>query len=237
MCDLMHASRRVPLVAMERRLALGEVVRARQALAARPSWFAIFLKAYALVSEKNAPLRQSYLSFPYPRLYQHACTVGHVAVARKIGDEDAVVPLKISRPDRRPLMAIDAVIRRARTEPVERIAAFRRSLRLCRMPVPIRRLAWWVGLNVLPSWRQKHFGTFGVTGVAALGAASLHVASPLTSTIAFGVLDADGSVIVRLFYDHRVMDGIGPATALADLEQVMCGPILAELCGGMAQAA
>jgi hypothetical protein len=237
MCDLMHASRRVPLVAMERRLALGEVVRARQALAVRPSWFAIFIKAYALVSEQLPPLRQAYLSFPYPRLHQHACTVGHLAVARKIGDEEVVLGLKISRPDRRSLADIDALIRRARTEPIERFGGFRRALRLARLPMPIRRLAWWAGLNVLANWRAKHFGTFGVTGVAALGAASLHLASPLTSTIAFGVIDADGSVMVRLFYDHRVMDGVGPATALAELEQAMCGPIAAELRSGMTRAA
>jgi hypothetical protein len=65
--------------------------------------------------------------------------------------------------------------------------------------------------------------------VASLGAPSLHVLSPLTSTLAFGVIPPDGSVLVRLFYDHRVMDGVVPAQALEDLERTLCGPLVAEL--------
>jgi hypothetical protein len=236
-CDVMHASRHVPLIAMERRLALADVVGARRVLPARPSWFAVFMKAYALVSEQHPSLRRAYMSFPRPHLHQHACNVAHLAVARRIGDEDGVLGLKVRHPERRPLAEIDALIRRSRTEPVERIGDFRRALRLARLPAPIRRLTWWLALNASANWRAKHFGTFGLTAVAGLRAMQAHLLSPMTTTLTYGEFAPDGSIAVRLFYDHRVLDGVGPAAALADLERVMNGPILAELRGDVSRAA
>ena len=128
LCDMLHASRGVPLVAMERRLHLNDVVRARRALADRPSWFAVFLKAYGLVSQHRAPVRQSYQSFPWARLHQHACSVGHVVIARRIAAEDVVLGLLVRHPERKPLRDLDQLIRRARTEPVAKFAQFRRAL-------------------------------------------------------------------------------------------------------------
>ena len=40
-----------------------------------------------------------------------------------------------------------------------------------------------------------------------LGAESLHPLSPLTTTLTYGVVRPDGTVPVRVVYDHRVMDG------------------------------
>lgn len=238
MCDLLHFSRQVPLVAIERSLQLSEVIDARQSLRQhRPSWFALFLKAYALVAERHDEMRRSYLSFPWPRLHQHACNVANLAVARRVEGEDGVLTVQVRHPERMQLAEIDEFIRRARTEPVERFGDFRRQILLSRLPWPIRRLLWWAGLHVCGSWRAQYAGTFGVTGVAALGAASLHLLSPLTTTLTYGVFAEDGSVPVRLFYDHRVLDGVLPAEALQELEQTLHGPILDELRGEMRLAA
>jgi hypothetical protein len=105
------------------------------------------------------------------------------------------------------------------------------------VPWPFRRLVWWLGLSVVARWREQCFGTFGVTGVAALGSASLHLLSPLTTTLTYGVFAADGTAPVRLFYDHRVLDGVQPAAALAELEQALRGPIVEELRAGVRRAA
>ncbi len=237
MCDMLHFSRRVPLVAIERHMPLGEVVGVRQALVQRPSWFALFLKGYALVAIRREELRRSYLPLPWPRLHQHEGNVASLAVARRVGDEDAVLPLHIRCPERRPLAEIDAIIRGARTAPFEHIGSFRRAVRVGRLPQPLRRLAWRAGLDVAGRLRARYFGTFGVTGVAALGSASLNLLSPVTTTLTFGVFAADGSVPVRLFYDHRVLDGIQPAAALRELEEALRGPILEELRGASRRAA
>jgi hypothetical protein len=237
MCDMMHASRRVPMVAVERQFRLAELIDARARLAVRPSWFALFLKGWAIVSSRRPELRQAYLPFPWPRIHEHACTVAHLAVARCIGDEDAVLALQIRNPEKKSLTEIDAIIRRSRTEPVEQFGDFRRALRLGRLPLPIRRFAWWVGLCTSGSFRARFAGTFGITGIAALGSTSLHLLSPLTTTLTYGVFTPDGTAPVRLFFDHRIMDGVQPAAALDDLEKVMCGEIRAELRDGIRRAA
>jgi hypothetical protein len=237
MGDFLHFSRQVPLVSMERRLSLADVVHARQAAVSRPSWFAIFLKAYAMVAQGRAELRRAYLPLPWPRLHQHACNVGRVVIARQVDGEEAVLFLSVREPERQTLTALDERIRRARVEPIEQVADFRRMLRLGRLPLPLRRLAWCAALYFSGNWRARHIGTFGLTGVAALGSTQLHFLSPLTTSLTYGVLGDDGSLVVRLVYDHRVLDGVVPAAALQDLEQVLRGPIVDELRGSTRRAA
>jgi hypothetical protein len=229
MVDLMNASCKVPLVAIERSMPLGDVVDARQRLFQRPSWFAIFLKAYAAVCARRPVLRQAYLSWPWPRIHQHECTVASLAVARPVDGEDGVLFAMIRFPEQMSMGAIDAFIRAARCEPVERFGDFRRHLLLSRLPRFLRRLAWWMALDVSGDWRARFAGTFGVTGVAALGSASLSLLSPLTTTLTYGQIGDDGRVNVRLFYDHRVMDGVQPAAALEELQTELCGSIRDEL--------
>src|SRR5262249_12956978 len=124
---------------------------------------------------------------------------------------------------------VDAALRRFKERPIESIAAFRRTLLVSRLPFPLRRLAWWFGLNAWGRKRAHYMGTFGVSVYAGLGAASLHPLSPLTTTLNYGVLEADGTVDVRLTYDHRVLDGATVARALEHLESILHGEIVAEL--------
>ncbi len=53
--------------------------------------------------------------------------------------------------------------------------------------------------------------------------------SLLTTTLTYDVIQPDGSLDVRLIYDHRVTDGATIARALADLESVVRHEILTEL--------
>src|SRR5260221_280180 len=99
MCDLMHASRQVPLGAVERHIDLRAVREARRKCADRPSWFALFIKAFALVAMRRPALRTSFLTFPWPRLYEHAYNVAVLPVERRIGAEDAVLFTQLWRPE------------------------------------------------------------------------------------------------------------------------------------------
>ena len=74
-------------------------------------------------------------------------------------------------------------------------------------------------------------GTFGLSVYSSHGAESLHPLSPLTTTLNYGVIREDGTVPVRIVYDHRVMDGATVARALALLEQTLNQDIRAELVG------
>jgi pyruvate/2-oxoglutarate dehydrogenase complex dihydrolipoamide acyltransferase (E2) component len=97
-------------------------------------------------------------------------------------------------------------------------------------PWPVRRALLWLGLN-LPRIRARQIGTFGLSVYSSLGAESLHPISPQTTTFTYGVIEPDGTVWVRLVYDHRVFDGSTAARALGKLEAALNGPILAELRG------
>jgi hypothetical protein len=216
---------------------LRELVQARLGAEPKPSWCAIFTLAYARLAAARPELRRAYLSFPVPHLYEHPLNVASVAVERTFEGEAAVFFTLIKAPESKSLLDLERQLREAKERPVEDIGSFRRILTLSSLPLPLRRLAWWFGLNVWGRKRAHYMGTFGVSVYSGLGAASLHPLSPLPTTLNYGVIDADGNVDVRLIYDHRVMDGGTVARCLADMEQVLCGPILEELRQGQASRA
>ena len=228
-CDLMHLARQVPTVPVQRRMNLASLAEARRLAMPKPSWCAIFTKAYAFVASAYPELRRAYLSFPQPHLYEHPISVASIAVERRFGDEDAVFFIHLKNPEKLSLQELDGQLRRAKEQPIEKISSFRRVLLVSRLPWPLRRLVWWVGLNVSGRKRAHYLGTFGVSVYSGLGAASLHPLSPLTTALNYGVIASDGSVDVRLVYDHRVLDGATVARALAELQRVLMCELLAEL--------
>ncbi len=56
--------------------------------------------------------------------------------------------------------------------------------------------------------------------------------SPLTTTLNYSPFEMDGSIDVRLTYDHRVLDGAPVARAMAELENVLHEEIADELHDG-----
>jgi hypothetical protein len=228
-CDYLHFAGQVPSVPVQRRMRLAPVVAAREATGLRPSWYSIFAKAYGFVCAARPPLRRAYMPFPRPHLYEHPIGVASLAVERRLGDEDAVLFAHLSQPEKLGLAELDARIRSFKEQPLEQIGSYRRLLLVSRLPRPLRRLLWWVGLNASGRKRAHFMGTFGVSAYAGLGASSLHPLSLLTSTLNYGVIEPDGSVDVRITYDHRVLDGATVARALADLERVLLNETVAEL--------
>lgn len=226
-CDLLDASRAVPTVPVQRRMHLGEVVRARAAHAVRPPWSALFTKAYAKVAAVTPELRRAYVKLPWPHLYEYPVSVAGIAVERDYEGEKGVFFGRIRDPEKMALADVAQAIRRFQQAPVESCKDFRRALRFSRLPRLLRRFLWWLGLNI-GRQRANFFGTFGVTSYSALGAESLHPISPVTM-LNYGVIAADGSVDVRIIYDHRIMDGATVARALAKLEAELTGSIVAEL--------
>ena len=164
MCDMLHASRQVPLVSMERVVNLRAVRDARRRCADPPSWFALSIKAFALTALRRPALRTSYLTFPWPRLYEHAYNVAVLPIERRVGEEDAVLFIQLWKPEDKSLAALNAEIRDGKTCPLKKLPLYRIGRRLTLFPRPMRRLAWWFGLNVNGYWRMVQFGTFGVTG-------------------------------------------------------------------------
>ena len=108
-------------------------------------------------------------------------------------------------------------------------------LRLSRLPLPLRRLAWAIGLN-LGRQHANYAGSFGITSVSAFGPGTLHALSPGPYLISYGQLEPDGRMEVVIRWDHRVTDAAMIAKTLTRLEAVLNGEIAAELRAGSATA-
>jgi hypothetical protein len=227
-CDLLQSARAVPTVPVQRRMQLLPLVKARAALPERPAWSAILTKAYARVASDMPELRRAYVKLPWPHLYEYPVNVAAVAVERDFAGEKAVFLGRIKQPEQLSLMELTKAIRRFQQAPLQENKDYRRTLLVSRVPWPLRRWLWWLGLNI-GRQRGNHFGTFAVSVYSNLGSESLHPLSPLTSTLNYGVIAPNGTVDVRIIYDHRVMDGATVARALQRLEMELNGHILAEL--------
>jgi hypothetical protein len=226
--DLMRFSIGVPRVAVQRQMNLGPLLRARMAQRTRPSWTAIFLKGYALLAREMPELRRAYVKLPWPQLYEYPMSVASVAHEREYDGERAVLLSLIKCPERLSITQLEASIHAARSRPILEIRDFRRALQMARAPAPLRWLLMWLGLNIARQ-RAKYFGTFQFSVYSGLGAESLNPLTPLTTLLNYGPIGKDGSVTVRIHYDHRVMDGANIARALERFEKILNGTVANEV--------
>jgi hypothetical protein len=226
--DLMHASRDVPFVSLARAIQIGPLLEARAAAVRPPGFAALFVKAFALVARDEPVLRTLYTGWPLRCLYELPRSVATVTIARVENGEDCVLPQRISGPEAMSLAEIDALIRQGKEAPIEDVAMFRKIMRATRLPLPLRRFAWWVGLN-FGRQRANWFGNFSVTSIAACGGGQLHALSPGPFIVNYDVVGPDQTIDILIRWDHRVTDGAMIARTAIRLEQVLNGEIAAEL--------
>src|SRR5436309_2438 len=81
---------------------------------------------------------------------------------------EGVMLFPIKAPDLVSLMDADASLRKAKSEPIASTPFFRKTLAVTRLPLPLRRLAWAIGLNI-GRQRGNFLGTLLITSVAAFG--------------------------------------------------------------------
>jgi hypothetical protein len=225
--DYLYFACAVPTVPVQKRVSIGDLAAARAACRSRPRWTAILTKAFALVAEEVPQLRRAYVKLPWPCFYEYPTSKANVIIEREYQGEACICPVSIKDPAHMPLPAIDALLQHAATAPLETVKDFRRWIQLTRLPRPLRRILWWIGLNI-GRQRGNFFGTFAVSVYSALKAESLHPLSPLTTILNYGVI-TDGRLDVRIIYDHRVMDGATVARALGRLEAILNSALLEEL--------
>lgn len=218
--DLLHFAAAIPTIPVQRRMSLGPIISARAACRDRPRWTTIFAKAYALVACEFPELRRAYLSIPWPTLYEYPASNASIVVERDYRGEACLFSIIIKDPANRSLRDLGSILQHVSTAPVEQVKDFRRAIRIARLPRPLRRLMWWLGLNI-GRQRGNYFGTFALSVYSALNAESLHPLTPLTTLLNYGVIGGDGSLNVRIIYDHRVMDGATVARALGRLEEIL----------------
>lgn len=228
--DLVHFAHKVPSAPVSRVFDVSGLFEPRARHPLRPSWACLFMKAYALVGAEHAALRRSYLEFPWPRMYEHPWMNCALAIERSYQGEEGVFVGIFRAPEKQTIAQLQQALAWYKNEPLEKVGFYRMALRFSHVPTPVRRTFWWVTLNLSGYKRCKRFGTFGLSSYGNLGAENLHPISPLTTTLTYGPIDPDtGRVIVKLIYDHRVLDGAYIARRLAEIEEALNGPVADEL--------
>lgn len=226
--DFLRMSQRIPLAHGERRIVLTELRRAVAACRPRPNWLPIFFKAFATVAATRPALRQTYISYPWPRLYEYSKNIGAVVISRQIEGDEGLVNLLISNPEAKSIVELEKEIKEARLKPIQEVESFRRQIRLAKLPWPVRKLAYMMG-----EWSGKHriraMGTFGMSCTASMGLSNISTWFPWTTMIHYTPFEDDDSMMLRLGIDHRVFDGLEAAYALREMEQVLNTSILEEV--------
>jgi hypothetical protein len=227
--DLLYFSRGFPHPSVTRELQLKPVSEARDASEPRIGWGTLFTKAFADVAKRHAVLRQSYLSYPWPHVYQHERSVVRVAVQRQHLGQDWLFFGRIYEPERLSLIELHRQIEEFKTQPIAKVGNFRRQVIVAGLPLLFRRLLWWLSLHFSGRIRAGRFGTFALTSVARENATATLAPSVTTATMIIGPVNDDGAMSVSLVFDHRLMDGLFAARVLGELEEHLNGAICHEL--------
>ena len=227
--ELLRHAGRVPSLAMARTLNVAEIALARQEGESPPSWQAVFLRAYGLLSRLHPELRRALIQWPRQRLYEHPCSVCLLPIERDCLGESAALPATIREPENLSLDAIDRRIEHYREAPLWEVLPCRQMLRLGRLPGLLRRFHAWRSLHVSGCRRAERFGTFVLSSLGPQGVEQFHPLSPLTTHFTFGPVAANGELTAQIVYDPRVLDGRCATHRLMDLEQVLHEDILPEL--------
>lgn len=233
--ELLHHAQRVPSLPLSQDVNVAPLAELRALASPRPSWTAIFMKAYGLVARRHPQLRQAYIRLPWPHLYEHPHSECAVLIEREWRGESVVLGAKLRAPEEAPLAQLDGHLRRYREAPIDSIGYFRQVLRVGGLPGPLRRFVFWHSLHGSGARRAKHWGTFMLSSLGMLGVEQHHPLTPLTTYFTFGPIDAHGNVTLKIVYDHRVMDGRTVARCLNELDQILRTEILAEVQQQLAQ--
>ena len=227
--DVLYFSKKIPTQVIFREANLRRLAELKKKSAATIGWSMLFLKAYAILSSRHRKLRQAYMRWPWPHFYEHPTSVARFTVSRIHDGQDRVFFARFTEPDLCSLLELQEQLKLRLNAPIETLGNFRRQVIVSRLPFPLRRLIWWLSLNVSPRVRTILFGTFSLSTVSGRGATSVHPPSLATTTVTYGPIDSSGAVRLAIVYDHRVMDGAPVADLLVELEEILNGPIADEL--------
>ena len=225
--DVLHYNRRVPTCVLDRRCDLGRVGQLRSRLPIRISWTLLFIKAFALIAQKHRVLRQSYIEWPWPHVFEHPYSVAMLATLREHRGEPWLFWSRFVQPEQQTLVQLQHALDKYQAEPVDKL--FLRQWRLSGLPTFLRRCCWWWTLNFAGAKRARRVGTFFLTTLAGKGVEIQDPPAFLTSNLTYGPLDESGHCRVTLSCDHRLMDGSTIADCLIELEATLNGQIADEL--------
>jgi hypothetical protein len=226
--DFMYFSKTMSVnaVSAESYFQLDSLYQAKKTSSKNLSWYSIYIKAFGILSLKYPELRQSFFPIFLPHIFQYHLPSAMLAMERRMSGQTMVVYLKIDNPAVLELVEIEKRIKEAQRRPPDKIKSIRRFLKMMQLPFILRRMAWFLGLN-FHGFKWRYFGTFGVTGIGR-GVRSLNVKTPLPVTFIFDMSNEE-KPLFRLYWDHRIFDGVIVSKMMQDLERILNGQIVAEL--------
>lgn len=228
--DMAQLSIGSPRAILLGRINVREVRDARMRVMPRVAWPALFMKAYAIAAREVTELRRIYVKLPWPHIYELPSSVAALVVEREIAGKAGLLLARFRNPADTPLATLDAGIRTAKYGDIRANRAFVEALRLARLPMPLRRVLLWTGLNI---GRQvpRLFGTFAISVLGGQGATILDTIAVWPGFLSYGPIAPDGTVEIVISVDHRVIDGGPAARAIRLIGDALNGPLLAELSG------
>jgi hypothetical protein len=231
MRDAGHFAHRSYAAGMNATLNVSPLAKERRRHRPPIGWTALLVKALAVIGRRTPALRQVFMPFPWPHLYQHPRSVATIVVERGWGGEAQVFFDQVQGPEELSLVEVDTLIRGMKFRPVESVGAFRRIIRFGRMPTPLRRLVSRAALSISGRVRARYFGTFSINSIPAPRTEVLQSFTPLTLSLFYGYVEPNGDVLIQVLWDQRVIDGRPIRRMLSELESTLNGEIVAELQG------
>jgi hypothetical protein len=227
--DFLYASSFQTLATGEKHVRLGDLPQIRELTSPRPSWCAIFTKALATVISRNPRLRRAFVTLPWSRMFQYDENVAGVVVERGYNSESTLLIARVRSPETMSILDLDEAIHKYKNRSINSLSGFRGAKMMARMPQFLRRLFWGALMTCMPRLRGKMIGTFGVSVTAGQGGSALFVPAPWTLTLHYDEIKPDGTIDMRLTFDHRVLDGYHIAMLGIEAEELLRGPIRDEL--------
>src|SRR5262245_42296117 len=81
--DMLHFAKQVPSIPVARKFNVAALSQVRTVCPVRPSWTAVFMKAYGLICQRHASLRSALISWPWDHIYEHPLSVCGAVVERE----------------------------------------------------------------------------------------------------------------------------------------------------------
>ena len=226
-CDVLYFHQQVPLCPHHRLFHLAPLDALRKSVPQRISWPVLFLKAYGLLARDCPVFRQTWMSFPWPSIYQHETSVGMLAIHREYQNESWLFWGRFLSPENSSLLELQQQLDRYQTAPVK--ATFKQFLRLSSIPNPFRRFLWWINMQLSGATRARRVGTFFMSTLASRETEITMPPAFQTGVVSYGPIDSHGRSRVTIAYDHRLMDGLLVADSLKRIEHLLNGVLADEL--------
>jgi hypothetical protein len=228
-CDIIHLAKKIPLADVVAELDVRELAEVRKLVRPRIAWNVLLMKAYAQIAVARPELRQLYVRWPWPHVYQHPQSVCLMTFSREHLGEDRLFFGRFNSPEEETLLDLQKRYDEYRDGPVESVKQFRHQIRFTKAPLILRRMAWFLIRDVWVRKAASHMGTFGMSISCFRDVYGTSLVSPNTTALGVDVISRGGISRTLLTFDHRILDGQPVINILQELGRQLRGPILEEM--------